>query len=162
MQLIKPYSLTTAQVITQRGFGLIEVLVAILVFAGGVLGIASMQLNGLGMISNSNSLSVAVIAASDMADRMRANPLGVSNGAYNAITGAESLPSCSVNCTPEQVALMDAYRIKEGLSDNLSDATLTVNSVANDMYTISISWSEKVKQSSETKSHRFTFLPYNP
>lgn len=160
MQLVKRTTPHTKNI--ETGFGLIEVLVALLVFAGGVLGIASMQLNGLGMISNSNSLSVAVIAASDMADRMRANPIGVSNGAYDGISGSENLPSCSTTCTPDQIALIDAFRIKEELSNSLSDPTLTVSSVANDMFTISISWSEKIKQTSETKSHRFTFLPYNP
>lgn len=144
-----------------KGFGLIEVLVALLVFAGGVLGIASMQLNGLGMIANSNALSIAVLGANDMADRMRANPLGTEAGAYSAINGSENLPECSV-CTPQQIAQMDAYRIKEQLSANLSNAALSVANVGNDMYTISISWTEKVKQSSETKTHRFTFLPYNP
>ena len=144
-----------------QGFGLIEVLVALLVFAGGVLGIASMQLSGLGMISNSNALSIAVLGANDMADRMRANPLGVDGGAYNAITGAETLPECSA-CTPQQVAQMDAYSIKQQLTDNLSNSTLAVASVGNDMYTVSVTWTEKVKSSSETKTHRFTFLPYNP
>ncbi len=144
-----------------QGFGLIEVLVALLVFTGGILGIAAMQLNGLGMISNSNALSIAVLGANDMADRMRANPLGVDAGAYDAITGAESLPQCSA-CTPQQVAQMDAHSIKEQLSSNLSNSVLAVTSVGNDMYTVSVSWSEKVKLSSETKTHRFTFLPYNP
>ena len=144
-----------------QGFGLIEVLVALLVFAGGVLGIASMQLSGLGMISNSNALSIAVLGANDMADRMRANPLGIEGGAYDAIDGAESLPECT-SCTPQQIAQMDAYSIKQQLTDNLSNSTLGVTSVGNDLYTVSVTWTEKVKSSSETKTHRFTFLPYNP
>jgi type IV pilus assembly protein PilV len=144
------------------GFGLLEALIAIVIFSGGVLGIASMQLNGLSMLSNSNALSTAVLGASDMADRMRANPQGVGGGAYDAITGGETAPACSTTCTPAQTALYDAHSIKKQLSSTLSDVTLSVTSVANDMYTIKVSWTEKVKNSTETKVHRFTFLPYKP
>lgn len=144
------------------GFGLLEVLIAIVVFSAGVLGVASMQLNGLSMLSNSNALSIAVLGASDMADRMRANPLGVASGAYNAITGSEQAPQCTPTCTPAQTALYDAYHIKTQLTQSLSDAQLSVTGVANGMYTVDVRWTEKVKNSLETKTHRFTFLPYNP
>lgn len=143
------------------GFGMIEILIALVVFAGGILGIATMQLSGLGLLSNSNAINVAVLSASDMADRMRANPLGVEAGNYNNLKGTTSA-SCTTTCSPEQTALFDAYSVKQQLTENLISPTLEITSANDNLYTINITWSEKAKNSSEVKEHRFTFMPYNP
>lgn len=147
--------------IKNYGFGMIEVLVALIVFASGVLGIATMQLNGLGLLSNSNAMNIAVISASDMADRMRANPLGVEAGYYDNLKG-DTAASCESVCTPAQAALFDAYSVKKQLSQNLISPQLEVINASNNLYTINISWQEKAKNTNETKVHRFTFMPYNP
>lgn len=55
------------------GFSLIEVLVSILVLAGGVIGAAGMQLTALRTSQQSAIHSTALRLAADMADRMRAN-----------------------------------------------------------------------------------------
>lgn len=147
--------------IISLGFGMIEVLVALVIFAGGVLGIATMQLGGLSLLSNSNAVNVAVLSANDMADRMRANPLGVEAGSYNNIKG-DSPANCNSSCSPTQIAAFDAYSIKQQLSQNLISPTLQVINANNDLYTINISWIEKSKNTHATKTHRFTFMPYNP
>ncbi|WP_082354055.1 type IV pilus modification protein PilV [Marinagarivorans algicola] len=143
------------------GFGMIEVLVSLVIFAGGILGIATMQLGGLGLLSNSNAMNVAVLSANDMADRMRANPLGVEAGSYNNIKGDTSA-NCDSLCSPEQTAVFDAYSIKQQLSQSLISPTLHVINASNNLYTIHISWVEKAKNTHTTKTHRFTFMPYNP
>lgn len=147
--------------IKNNGFGMIEVLIALIIFAGGVLGIATMQLNGLGLLSNSNAMNIAVISASDMADRMRANPLGVEAGHYDNLIG-DTAASCESICTPAQAALFDAYSVKEQLAQNLISPQLEIINANNNLYTINISWQEKAKTANETKVHRFTFMPYNP
>ena len=55
----------------QRGLTLIEILVATLVLAIGLLGIAAMQLRGLQYNHDSHIRSQIAILASGMADRMR-------------------------------------------------------------------------------------------
>lgn len=147
--------------INNIGFGMIEVLIALVIFAGGVLGIATMQLNGLGLLSNSNAMNIAVLSASDMADRMRANPLGVEAGDYDNVKG-ETATDCSSLCTPAQTALFDAYSVKQQLTQNLIAPKLEVINASNDLYTVNITWTEKAKNANETKTHRFTFMPYNP
>lgn len=61
----------------QRGVSLIEVLVAMLIFSVGVLGIALMQIKGSQFSKQAGSRTVAVLQARSLADAMRANPAGV-------------------------------------------------------------------------------------
>lgn len=59
---------------SMRGFALIEVMVAVVVLAIGVLGASAMQLVAMRVRYESQLLSNAAQMASAMADRMRANP----------------------------------------------------------------------------------------
>lgn len=59
------------------GIGLAEVLVALLVFSIGMLGLAQLQVIGLRSSHESHLRGQAVLLAADLADRMRANRLGV-------------------------------------------------------------------------------------
>ncbi len=59
----------------QRGFSLIEVLVTMLILAFGLLGVAGLLVGGVSNAAGSESLNKANQLASEMADRMRANPV---------------------------------------------------------------------------------------
>ena len=65
------------------GFTLMEVLIAVLILSIGLLGLASLQANGLRSNFSSYARSQAVILANDMADRMRANLTEAVAGTYN-------------------------------------------------------------------------------
>jgi type IV pilus assembly protein PilV len=58
----------------QDGFTLIEILIAVLVLAVGMLGLAGMQLAGMKSNYSAYLRSQATFAASDLIDRMRVNP----------------------------------------------------------------------------------------
>lgn len=58
---------------TLRGVALIEALVALLVLAFGVLGLARLQVGALTESRNSNARAVAVQLAADLAERMQSN-----------------------------------------------------------------------------------------
>jgi type IV pilus assembly protein PilV len=61
----------------QRGFTLLEVLIALLVLSIGLLGLAALQGVGLRSSQEAYLTSQASLLAYDLADRVRANPAGV-------------------------------------------------------------------------------------
>jgi len=151
-----------ATVIRSKGFSLLEALIAAFVFATGILGIAGLQMKSLSMLTNSHSTSVATFAVESMADRMRANPIAVFDGYYDAITGSETDPECSTTCTSSQIARYDAYAVKQSLIGQLPEPTLSVTNTGNNVFTIAVSWTERIGKDSSTKSHRISFVPYKP
>lgn len=106
-----------------QGFTLLEVLIALVVFSIGLLGLASLQMTGLKLSHDSYLRSTANMLAMDIADRMRANPTEVAKGlssAYNNSAAAKTgNPSClgkdgsggsvEANCAPEAMAQHDFY-----------------------------------------------------
>ena len=66
-----------------RGVGLIEVLVAVLVLAIGLLGVAAMQATALRNSQSSLERSQGVMHVYTILDAMRANPDGARSGGYN-------------------------------------------------------------------------------
>ena len=57
----------------QKGVGLIEVLVAIFILSGGLMGLAALQTKSLRFNHEAYMRTVASILSSDMIDRLRAN-----------------------------------------------------------------------------------------
>ena len=57
----------------QRGVGLIEVLIALVVFALGVVGMAGLQLRTMSITLDSAQRTYVVTKSQDIADRIRAN-----------------------------------------------------------------------------------------
>ncbi|PID60960.1 MAG: type IV pilus modification protein PilV [Gammaproteobacteria bacterium] len=104
-----------AAVATQRGVGLIEVLLAVLVLSIGFLASARMQVESMRTAQAANALSQAKFMLLDMSERMRANRQGMRDGNYASITTAAdtSEPGCVSNGTPcsaADIALADRHR----------------------------------------------------
>ncbi len=99
----------------ERGMTLIEVLLAIVIFAIGLLGVAALQVAGLRYTKGSQNRSLAIIQAENIAERMRANPAAVADGKYVTPDVSDELPGCvSADCTPAQMA---EYDLATWLSD---------------------------------------------
>ncbi len=107
----------------QGGFTLIEVLIAVIIAAIGLLGVAALQLSTLKSTDGSRYRSVAIQLTADMADRLRANTGGAIQGAslnqgYNrprTTIGdtAYNTPNSacrSAGCQPGEMALDDLTR----------------------------------------------------
>lgn len=86
----------------ERGVGLIEVLLAVVIISVGFLATARMQIEGMSASQNSYSLSQARFMVLDMAERMRANRVALSNGLYDGMETAAgvSAPACLESTTP--------------------------------------------------------------
>ena len=91
----------------QKGFTLVEVLVALVVMSVGMLGIAALYLEGLRAGRTALYRTTAITLAADMADRIRANR---NAGLAYAGTGPGADGDCvngAVDCTAEELAADD-------------------------------------------------------
>jgi len=108
---------------THAGFSLIEVLVAILIFGVGMLGVAAMQLRGLATSTDSGSRGIALALAGDLADRMRANlaAVNVANAAARYDGVAPNVNDCRMRYAASQVAVPNACTPAQLAADDLAD-----------------------------------------
>lgn len=72
------------------GFTLVEVLVTIIVMAVGILGVAGLQLAGMRSNHSAYLRSQATIAASDLIDRMRADPAAFAGKRFDSATASDN------------------------------------------------------------------------
>ena len=126
----------------QQGFSLIEVLVAVLVIAIGLLGVAGMQLVGLKGNQQSFSKNQAAHHAQAVLEKMRGNPAGViadnylfDSGTYDcAVEPAKNCGLASALCSPSEIAGHDLFRAYcgrkggtvGGIKGDLSGADLNI------------------------------------
>ncbi len=95
---------------SERGYALLEALVALLVISIGLLGFLRLQLLGMSATTTSTQRSKAVYLSYEMTDRMRANLPAYAAGAYNSLVASPSNPGCvSTNCSSTQIAQNDYY-----------------------------------------------------
>lgn len=132
----------------EEGYSLVELMVAVLVIAIGLLGLAGLQAVGLSGNHNAYLATQATILAQDMADRMRANAQGLP-----AYTGSATPSSCSAGCTAAQVAGNDLAEWNSMLAAQLPGGAGSINA-ASGVYTISVSWAEHVKNSNNARGDR--------
>lgn len=95
---------------TQSGFTLLEVMVAIVVLSLGLLGLAGLQAASLRNNQTAYYRGIATQQAYDMADRIRANLVGVRAGNYsNLVAGLPATdPDCfAASCTAADIAIAD-------------------------------------------------------
>lgn len=93
----------------QRGVSLIEVLIAVLIFSLGLIGLAGLLVFATQSNHAAYLRTQATFLANSMADRMRANSVGVWQNNYNSasypVTGTP--PDCSGGCVPADLAKRD-------------------------------------------------------
>jgi type IV pilus assembly protein PilV len=131
------------------GFTLIEVLIAMLVLAVGLLGLAGLQVISLRNNQSAYNRSQATQLAYDMADRIRANPSDANkleNSAYVAVTPAVFQSSCnsSPGCIPELMAQNDRALWNANIISTLgsiSTGSVNVDPITR-IFTITINWDD--------------------
>ncbi len=83
-----------AHVRRQRGFTLLEVLVAILVLSIGLLGLAMLQVESLKYNTDAYYRTQATMLAYEIIDRMRANSAAAKAGSYVASAAPSTTETC--------------------------------------------------------------------
>jgi type IV pilus assembly protein PilV len=142
----------------QEGFSLVEVLVALVIIAVGMLGLAKVQAIAYGSTGTAALRSLAAIEASSIAATMHTNrnywatlsagfTYGFVGTAAPTSTDAGLLtaaPTCATACTAVQVANLDLFNWSTGVNKVLPNATTAIScpSVNPVSCTIKISWSE--------------------
>ena len=139
----------------EQGFSLIEVLVTLIIISIGMMGIIGMQLMSAKNVNNAELRSLATYFAYDMAERMRANPTGVSGGSYNLVDGSATDPGdCTSGCTAIVLAQRDAFIWNDMIDNSIANNTGTAPRglgpgafgtvrLAAGVYTIAVTWNEQ-------------------
>ena len=118
-----------------RGVGLIEVLVAVLVLAIGLLGVAAMQATALRNSQSSLERSQGVMHVYTILDAMRANPNAARAGAYNMAM------TCAVPGVGNLVA-NDKRAWIDTLQQNLGTTACGQVACVGALCTISVRWDD--------------------
>jgi type IV pilus assembly protein PilV len=134
------------------GFTLIEVLIAMVVLAIGLLGLAGLQVTSLRNNLSAYNRSQATQLSYDLADRMRAN--SSVGGRYLTTFMAPTAATCTTNdspckacasvenpCTREQLAVKDLFEWNSALTSTLPSGTGTVT-ITGAVYTIAVKWDD--------------------
>lgn len=166
---------------TQRGLGIIEVLVALVVVSFGVLGMAGLQLTGMKHSTSGYNRSKALLLAENMATRIRINQPAVAAASYagvdsdNVDCATPPVPYCQKKlttdaavCTTAELAVFDIYSVscgdlgttaEYGVKGMLPSGKLTVlcndaPCAATSSYTVTVTWNESASRSDDQETRR--------
>ena len=118
----------------QKGFSLIEALVAFLILSVGMLGIASMQTMSVKAGHTAAIRTVAVVKVEEILESMRSNPTALASYAAGAAdmginNGCSQTGIPAVVCTPVEMAQDEVFRWKNSLLEALPNDAATTASV---------------------------------
>jgi type IV pilus assembly protein PilV len=136
----------------QRGFGLVESLVALVVISVGMIGIAVLYGQGLGASRTALNRTQAVNLAADMADRVRSNRRG--GASYGSAGGDNNCEAGgNTDCTTAQLAAHDVWEWEAQVEALLPGGVGTVEYAGTTppTYTISVLWQEPVGGAQEVE-----------
>jgi type IV pilus assembly protein PilV len=133
----------------QRGFSLVEVLIALVIMSVGMLGIAGLYVQSLQAGRTSLLRHHAVTLAGDVADRIRANPTaGVAYAGPEPGTPNNCIAG-GTDCNPAEMAGDDIRLWKQQARDTLPSGDVVITFTAPDpslgimpVYQIDVQWNE--------------------
>ena len=109
---------------SQRGFSMLELLVALLITSVGVLGIVGMSTLNAQHRRSAAAHAEAVRLAQDMIERIRANPAGLQSGSYASSGAATGARDCRAgHCAAADMAAFDLSQWGCALGDSTADPT---------------------------------------
>jgi type IV pilus assembly protein PilV len=170
------FKLAMSNKLKQRGIGLIEILITVILLSIGFLAAAQMQMQGMRFSQSAYFQSQAYFLTSDMIDRMRANEKGVQMGAYdNIVTSASTVsPDCgTLLCSPAALAQQDLFDWSAKLHSMQGDPNFVASLPSSDpvsarglvtplgggVYEVRLEWSEVIDGAESTAFVRMNFAP---
>lgn len=125
----------------QKGFGLLEVLITVVILSIGLLGLAGLQATGLSFNQSAYQRSQATIMAYDIIDRMRVNPAAI-DSYRTAIAAPTDGCTLTAGCTPVQMAQNDILEWNTSLISVFGPLASGTITFATPIYTVDITWDE--------------------
>lgn len=154
------------------GFSLIEALVAMVVVAVGLLGLAAMITAGLRSNQVASLQGLAAIDGENITSLMAANPAGVEAGDYIISSLPTSAPgnlceTVTTVCSPSEEAQADLWSFAETLENNLPDPTAEIqcavpcSSTGDTPIVVTVTWSTVTPngQKQSTASYSTVYQP---
>lgn len=142
----------------QKGIGLVEVMIGVLIFVGGVMAIAGMHSKAIRTNHDAIQRSQAVWMANAAAELMKLNPAGLANSAYQreasrassnlGVYCQASTPHCiGTTCNPDQMAAFDIHGLMCSSVNTMIEPEIDVDCDGScgptDKVKILISWSAR-------------------
>jgi type IV pilus assembly protein PilV len=138
----------------QTGVGMIEVLVALVISAFALLGLAGLQITSLRFQKTAHFRSLASFGTADIADRMRANVAGstgyVTTEAYLANSGLTSGACSTTVGTPANVAARDLCEWRLNLKNTVNGGWGEIAGDVTNGFTITVYFNEPSKNDKTT------------
>jgi type IV pilus assembly protein PilV len=162
----------------QQGFTLLEVLVTLVIFAFGMLGVAGLQMVSLSNMDSAQNRSVATLKAAEMGERIRANPGAVYSGTVPADNSCRTAHyadrhAAPAACTPILMAADDLKDWSNELAVRLpaGKGTVCIDSTPDDglpgatacdgvgtALAVKVWWNEKPKSAAAVVPKRIVIL----
>lgn len=142
-----------------RGFTLIEVLIAMLILAIGVLGIVALQFKGLQYNQDAYLRTQVNLLAYDIADRMRLNQdnaADYASGLTNWTVPGNEPSGCDFTGTAAVGTDNDLDCWKLQLYNSIPPGSIADISSAGGLYTIAIQWTDR---EATARNIEYTFQP---
>ena len=125
---------------SQAGVSLLEVLIAVLVLSVGLLGIAGLQTANMRNTQSAHQRTVAVLLASSMSERIRANPNAAIAGSFALSLTCTALSAGASIQSVEHANWMTEIRTNLGALDTSCGEVLY--DAATFTYTVNVYWDD--------------------
>lgn len=140
----------------QQGFTLVEIAVAVLILAIGILGVAGMQSVGVRESQNTYFRSQAILLVGDMAGKMRANAVEAKKGDGSAYLLEADADACDMKgdpCSSTEIAGFDLAQWEDSVTNSglpgvsqvvshIGDVKDGSDEVITSIYDIQVFWDE--------------------
>jgi len=125
---------------TQQGISLLETMIAVLVLAIGLLGVAGLQTMNLKNSQSAHQRTMAVMLAGSMAERIRANAVLARTGVYVLAKTCNTISLSGSIQSVERTQWINELKLALGAATS-SCGEVTYDG-ANRTYTIVVSWDD--------------------